>query len=123
LELPPFSWRSSAIKQDYKAKPIVIFKVSPPSLPSATYNMATTELASHKGVDPTKIDLIRIYPPIGIARVGNSKDGWYIGPEVPGRFDEPVGGFKDAQGAVKRQVSVAHRVHLHRLHRSLIVTT
>jgi len=80
--------------------------------------MATTELASHKGVDPTKIDVIRIYPPIGIARVGNSKDGWYIGPEVPGRFDEPVGGFKDAQGAVKRQVSV---YHLHRLHCWLIV--
>jgi len=46
---------------------------------------------------------VRIYPSIGIARVGNSKDAWFPGPEVPGRFDEPTGGFKDA-GAVKRQV-------------------
>jgi L-Lysine epsilon oxidase N-terminal len=104
------------VQQDYKAKPIGIFMVSPPSPSpsSAAYNMATTELASRKGVDPTEIDVIRIYPPIGIARVGNSKDGWYIGPEVPGRFDEPIGGFKDAEGAVKRQASIARRIRLHR---------
>ena len=47
---------------------------------------------------------VRIFPPIGIARVGNSNDGWFYGPEVPGHFDEPEGGFKDAHGAVKRQV-------------------
>ena len=47
---------------------------------------------------------VRILPPIGIARVGNSNDGWFYGPEVPGHFDEPKGGFKDALGAVKRQV-------------------
>jgi L-Lysine epsilon oxidase N-terminal len=116
LDFPTLIFTAAIVcdQKDYKAKPIGIFKVSPPSPSSATYNMATTELASHKGVDPTKIDVIRIYPPIGIARVGNSKDGWYIGPEVPGRFDEPIGGFKDAQGAVKRQVSVAHRIRLHR---------
>ena len=67
---------------------------------------------------------MRIYPPIGIARVGNSVDenGWFYGPEVPGRFNEPKGGFKDAQGAVKRQVSLLLRFfvhldqHYHRLH-------
>ncbi|KIJ40737.1 hypothetical protein M422DRAFT_32162 [Sphaerobolus stellatus SS14] len=48
---------------------------------------------------------VRIYPPIGIARVGNSKDGWFYGPEIPGRFDMPDGGFKDALGAVKRQAA------------------
>jgi hypothetical protein len=53
-----------------------------------------------------RIHTVRIFPPIGIARVGNSveSDGWYYGPEVPGRFCEPVGGFKDVRGAVKRQV-------------------
>lgn len=52
---------------------------------------------------------VAIYPPIGIARVGNSRledldQGWFYGPEIPGRFDEPKGGFKDKNGAVKRQV-------------------
>lgn len=49
---------------------------------------------------------VRIHPPIGIARVGNSKesDGWFYGPEIPGRIDPPQGGFKDKNGAIKRQV-------------------
>ena len=52
---------------------------------------------------------VAIYPPIGIARVGNSRskdldEGWFYGPEIPGHFDEPKGGFKDKHGAVKRQV-------------------
>jgi L-Lysine epsilon oxidase N-terminal len=53
-----------------------------------------------------RIHTVRIFPPIGIARVGNSveNNGWFYGPEVPGRFDEPEGGFKDVHGAVKRQV-------------------
>ena len=50
------------------------------------------------------LNTVRIYPPIGIARVGNSKDDWFYGPEVPGHFEEPDGGFKDAHGNVKRQV-------------------
>jgi hypothetical protein len=59
--------------------------------------------------DPSRIDHIGIYPTIGIARVGNSTktkegEGWYIGPEVPGRFDVPPGGFKDDSHGVKRQV-------------------
>lgn len=58
-----------------------------------------------------RIASVGIYPPIGIARVGNSIDpnigsGWYYGPEVPGRYNEPPGGFKDTTGAVKRQVLV-----------------
>jgi hypothetical protein len=55
----------------------------------------------------SRISSVRIYPSIGIARVGNSvdKDGWFYGPEVPGRFDTPTGGFKDPNGAVKRQAS------------------
>ena len=30
-----------------------------------------------------------IFPPIGIARVGNSPDGWYYGPEIPDRLYAP----------------------------------
>jgi len=53
---------------------------------------------------------VEIYPPIGIARVGNSRlesldHGWFYGPEIPGHFEEPKGGFKDEHGAVKRQAA------------------
>lgn len=46
-----------------------------------------------------------IYPPIGIARVGNSPDEWFVGPEVPGHFTNPPGGYKDSQGRIKRQAA------------------
>ena len=44
-----------------------------------------------------------IHPAIGIARVGNSPDEYYFGPEV----DEPAppDGYKDAGGAIKRQAA------------------
>jgi hypothetical protein len=38
----------------------------------------------------------RIYPSIGIARVGNSKDGFFLGPEAPGIA--PEGPFRGADG-------------------------
>ena len=39
----------------------------------------------------------KIHPAIGIARVGNSPDEFFIGPERIGEHLEPEGGFKDAQ--------------------------
>jgi len=50
----------------------------------------------------------RIHPAIGIARLGNSKaepdkDGCFIGPEVPGVYQFPEGGYRDAEGRLKRQ--------------------
>ncbi len=38
----------------------------------------------------------RIYPSIGIARLGNSKDGFFLGPEAPGVV--PEGPFRAADG-------------------------
>src|SRR5262245_32895471 len=46
-----------------------------------------------------------ISPAIGIARVGNSPDGWFLGPEVAGPHPYPAGGFKDAAGRMKRQAA------------------
>ena len=81
--------------------------------------MAHHHLAHHHPVEKTQakttsttafpLHNVEIYPPIGIARVGNSRldsldHGWFYGPENPGHFDEPKGGFKDEHGAVKRQV-------------------
>src|SRR4051812_36382784 len=48
----------------------------------------------------------RIFPGIGIARLGNSPDELFIGPEVPDGVASPDGGaFKDAAGRVKRQAA------------------
>ena len=46
-----------------------------------------------------------IHPAIGIARVGNSEQEYYIGPEVPGAIPDADGNFKDPSGQIKRQVS------------------
>ncbi|TCC24546.1 LodA/GoxA family CTQ-dependent oxidase [Kribbella speibonae] len=47
----------------------------------------------------------KIHPAIGIARVGNSPDEFFVGPEHLGERPEPPGGFKDAQCRVKRQAA------------------
>lgn len=49
------------------------------------------------------IDSVAIYPAIGIARVGDSPDEFFIGPERPGAKPDPEGGFKDDDCRVKRQ--------------------
>src|SRR5262245_39434337 len=46
-----------------------------------------------------------IHPAIGIARLGNSPTGFFVGPEVPGQYPLPEGGFKDPEGRVLRQAA------------------
>ena len=72
------------------------------------HNMATTAAGGKKkpgGAVNKTIVRAAIYPGIGIARVGDSKDGYFIGPEV--RFPGPLvpDSFKDASGALKRQAA------------------
>ncbi len=50
-----------------------------------------------------RIRTARIHPAIGIARLGNSEDDYFIGPEVPGVYQFPEGGFRDAENRLKRQ--------------------
>ncbi len=54
----------------------------------------------------------RIHPAIGIARVGDSPDDYFVGPEAPGvppslhkpdAPPSPNGTYKDRQGRIKRQ--------------------
>jgi len=52
-----------------------------------------------------KIVRAAIHPGIGVARIGNSVDGYFIAPEVPGIQPVPEGGYKDAAGAIKRQAA------------------
>ncbi|HEX2834769.1 MAG TPA: LodA/GoxA family CTQ-dependent oxidase [Thermoanaerobaculia bacterium] len=46
-----------------------------------------------------------IYPAIGIARVGNSPDEFFIGPEIIASEKRPPGFYKDRKGALKRQAA------------------
>ena len=50
-----------------------------------------------------------VYPPIGIARVGNSDakgdEGYFIGPEVPEAVPLPPGSYRDSDGKLKRQAA------------------
>lgn len=57
-------------------------------------------------MDLTKIKYCKVHPAIGIARVGGSEDGYFVGPEVP-NFDgtPPEGGWKDDDGQLLRQVA------------------
>ncbi len=53
-------------------------------------------------MDTSKIDSVAIYPPIGIARIGNS-DNYFLASEVPGVEPRPKGGYKDSEGRIKKQ--------------------
>jgi hypothetical protein len=54
------------------------------------------------------IQTIKIFPPIGVARLGNSRDAYFIGPEKPGDHVAPPGGYRDGEGAIKRQAARFH---------------
>ncbi|HXE61969.1 MAG TPA: LodA/GoxA family CTQ-dependent oxidase, partial [Bryobacteraceae bacterium] len=46
-----------------------------------------------------------IYPPIGVARVGNSPAESFYGPEVPNPDPQPISFYRDSHGALKRQAA------------------
>jgi hypothetical protein len=52
-----------------------------------------------------EIVTFKIHPAIGIARLGNSPNDFFIGPEIPGKYPKPEGGYKDSQQKVKRQAA------------------
>jgi hypothetical protein len=56
--------------------------------------------------------IYKIHPAIGIARVGNSPNDFFIGPERVGEHPDPTGGFKDAQCRIKRQAA-RFRIYAH----------
>jgi hypothetical protein len=55
--------------------------------------------------DTREIKRFAIYPSIGVARVGNSPDGYFFGPELPGPIPPDPGGYRDASGRIKRQAA------------------
>lgn len=48
---------------------------------------------------------LKIHPAIGVARLGNSPDEFFVGPERLWDPPDPPGGFKDTNGRVKRQAA------------------
>ena len=51
------------------------------------------------------IQSVSIHPAIGVARVGNAEDGYFLAPEVIGATPEDPVGFRDEHGHMKRQVA------------------
>ncbi len=55
-------------------------------------------------MNTNEISSVAIYPPIGISRIGNSKE-YFFAPDIPGVEITPEGGYKDKKGRVKKQVA------------------
>jgi L-lysine epsilon oxidase-like protein len=53
----------------------------------------------------TVITQAAIHPAIGIARIGDSKSGYFIGPEVVSPVANPPGFYRDPSGTLKRQAA------------------
>lgn len=52
-----------------------------------------------------RITHVKIHPGIGIARLGNSQNSYYIGPEVTNPHPTTFGSTRDDGGAIKRQAA------------------
>jgi L-Lysine epsilon oxidase N-terminal/L-lysine epsilon oxidase C-terminal domain len=56
--------------------------------------------------DVSSVEYCKIHPAIAIARLGNSSEEYFIGPEVPGQPPQPEDNlFKDKSGKIKRQAA------------------
>lgn len=64
----------------------------------------STSPAAGAGPD-TRIVRAAIHPAIGIARVGNSREAFYIGPQVADPAPRDPGFYRDATGALKREAA------------------
>ncbi|WCM91325.1 LodA/GoxA family CTQ-dependent oxidase [Acidovorax sp. NCPPB 2350] len=53
----------------------------------------------------TRVVRAAIHPAIGIARVGNSREAFYVGPQVVHPAPEQPGFYRDATGALKREAA------------------
>jgi len=62
-------------------------------------------MSSHHSVDLSTIVRAAIHPAIGIARLGNSANGYFIGPETTGPTAIDAASMRDTRGAIKRQAA------------------
>lgn len=54
-------------------------------------------------VQLSQVTKVRVHPGLGIARVGNAVDDYFVGPEVPGETADPGGSYRDREGRIKPQ--------------------
>ena len=64
---------------------------------------AAPALADHDELE--RIVAVAVHPSVAIARVGNSADSFFFGPELPGALPVAPDGFKDGSGAIARQAA------------------
>jgi L-Lysine epsilon oxidase N-terminal/L-lysine epsilon oxidase C-terminal domain len=78
-----------------------------PSPPSTSERATrTTGIPTTPPTEPlARVASVAVHPAVGIARVGNSADRFFFGPELPGRLPVAPDGFKDAGGAIARQAA------------------
>src|SRR5260370_29206093 len=72
--------------------------MSPASTPSI--GTSTTSASERQS---TSIVRAAIHPSIGVARLGNSPEEYFLAPEVVDPPPQPPGFYRDASGALKRQ--------------------
>jgi hypothetical protein len=56
-------------------------------------------------MNPNDIVSVAIHPSIGIARIGNAPDDWFLATDVCGATPDDTDGFRDTDGKIKRQVA------------------
>ena len=56
-------------------------------------------------MDALDIQSIAIHPAIGIARVGNAPEDWFLATDLVGGVPEDKDSFRDAEGRIKRQAA------------------
>lgn len=96
-EAPQSNAAQSSEAQAKESQPVTAAAPMAPTAP--------TPQASAAAPAASDIAYCQIHPGLGIARLGNSPDHFFVGPESPGHMPTPIGGFKDAQGRIKRQAA------------------
>jgi hypothetical protein len=82
----------------------VLLFISPQLYPTGDTDMPEKPVPYPPEKD-TRVVRAAIHPAIGVARVGNSPAGFFIGPEVTDPAPEKPGFYRDETGALKRQAA------------------
>jgi hypothetical protein len=66
-----------------------------------------SEDAVYKSISMRDVASLQIFPPVGIARLGDSETEYFFAPEVPGNISPPTPdrNFRDPQQKIRRQVA------------------
>ena len=99
-----FLQRTAAASALLAAGPVLAACTSDPD-PTAASSTSTSAAPGPPDPELERIVSVAVHPSVGIARVGNSADSFFIGPEVPGALPVAPDGFKDASGAIARQAA------------------